>query len=1062
MKLKYILLGLMVFFLFCGSASACDVYLETANMTLAVTDNTYYCLSENIHYVGLRHILVSNGASDGTIDCQGYIVSGNSTTDWLSTAGTTETVSNYTIKNCVFHIFNSVLTVGSGQGVSSDDWVITNNTFKNSTNGIYQRPLTAASSDGWIISDNDFYNNSYGVYNLSDNNVLYDNIFRHNTQNINMFSSDGNNFTNNRIYDGGSLDYLLRLSGLTNNFTEANFTASRKIYYQDSTSSFNLRNATGDNVWLKTNISGSTMTVDREITNWQIDNMKWNDTASESPTLLNYTLEGLNPSTFYSIYNDSVIFDTKVTDSAGLLQFTLSFNDTSEHMIEVDGQIALTTTQITPATAYTNNALDCGFQGYGVGTLEVNVTWFKDNAAHTSDDENEISYTNDTLQNTSSTGDIESSDTASGETWICQASLYNASSSSILNSSSVTISNTVPVTNTPTVYPTTAYHYNNLMCEATMYDIDDADTITAYFNWYKDDVLDLSSSKSPIANDTAMNISTLNSGNTSKGENWICEAIPYDGSANGTASNSTAKAISNFVPVTSYVNITPLAPKTGEDLIGNGTCYDMDADSLTAYYLWYVDKALNETGSKGSMVNDTNTIIDTLTNTSTTKSELWTLGIICNDGTANGTQVNSSDVTIDNTNPTAPVPGIPTNLTNTNDNTVIFNWTVGVDADGQTVYYLLVADNTSDFSSNEIYQNTSTTNNYTSSALVDGEYFWRVMSMTLDGNSSYSGTMNLTIDATVPTVTITDPINASSVSTHPTLTFGYTELNIDTCMYSFNLGANTSITSCFNTTTLPSVVGSNNVTVYVNDTFGNSGSDFVYYSYTTPGGGTGNGNGGGGGGDPEAVCGNDFCEPGEHLENCPEDCLLSWNPNFTFGLSPERISAWTAPEKTYIRDFDVLNLNEEKITVNCYFVCIENDASCEWISFVENDTLKDSVTFVMIEGNERLPTRHTVRFNLTTPENIPIETYRVNIICESSGLKKVLPVTLESLATLGPLGFMIAGITGFWDANVMPFPAVYGMNGIYGSHVILLVIGCFAIVTIYTAQKRNIYTRLKR
>ena len=367
--------------------------------------------------------------------------------------------------------------------------------------------------------------------------------------------------------------------------------------------------------------------------------------------------------------------------------------------------------------------------------------------------------------------------------------------------------------------------------------------------------------------------------------------------------------------------------------------------------------------------------------------------------------------------------------------------------------------------------------------LTHGNYSGFIEVNRTDDSSYTNITINITVEYGVPDITdaaFTITVISSGSTTQPITINNTGNYNVSSCdltfttaltesnswnITSFTVQPSTAIGALLSLTA-GGVAGIDagatmylNCTTYTDGSYNNETITGTFTITSAGGGGSppGNGGGGGGGGDPEAVCGNGFCEFGEDTELCPEDCQIAENPNFTFGMSPDRISVWTAADKVYTRNFDILNPNEDTITIDCYFACIENDASCEWITFVENGTSKESITFIMPVGDERLPTRRTVRMEMQTPENIPIESYRVNVICESLGLKKVLPFTLESLATLGPLGMVMSVVGDTWGANVIPFPPIWGADGIYGSHIIIVIVACFSIIIIYVLNSRRIY-----
>ncbi len=169
-----------------------------------------------------------------------------------------------------------------------------------------------------------------------------------------------------------------------------------------------------------------------------------------------------------------------------------------------------------------------------------------------------------------------------------------------------------PQTSTPIITPSQPKTTDNLKCNATLTD-DKQTSLTAYWKWYKNNVSYLSG-ETAVTNGTLTIITTLNSTNTSKEENWKCEVLPYDGNNYGNATNSTPVIILNTDPTH---NQPLLTTSTGKNLsTENLTCYnqstsDADGDSITNIYNWYKDGqpllSLNlpfEGGSNSSYTKD--------------------------------------------------------------------------------------------------------------------------------------------------------------------------------------------------------------------------------------------------------------------------------------------------------------------------------------------------------------------------------------------------------------------------------------------------------------------------
>jgi hypothetical protein len=127
------------------------------------------------------------------------------------------------------------------------------------------------------------------------------------------------------------------------------------------------------------------------------------------------------------------------------------------------------------------------------------------------------------------------------------------------------------------IIPTTAYNNDNLNCYATLTDVNETNLI-AQWTWSNGSI-SISGTKNVTKGVNTL-ISTLNAGNTTKGENWTCSIVPSDGYNNGTI-NSSSLIISNSAPTASVIPNTNWAKNTNKTI--NLTQYfaDIDGDSLT-------------------------------------------------------------------------------------------------------------------------------------------------------------------------------------------------------------------------------------------------------------------------------------------------------------------------------------------------------------------------------------------------------------------------------------------------------------------------------------------------
>jgi hypothetical protein len=197
----------------------------------------------------------------------------------------------------------------------------------------------------------------------------------------------------------------------------------------------------------------------------------------------------------------------------------------------------VTNVNITPSTPYTTDNLSC--LGTTADANLDNVTkfykWYLN-------DELNSSYNNQ--QN------ISSDNTTSGQQWICEITPFDGLvNGTPVNSSAVTIQNTVPTLDLVELYPVAPYTTDNLTLNVTCSDVDSQDTITAYWDIYRDGSLIAEFNDSQVvANGVEMNFTVVNSTNTTKGETWIAEVWCGDGADNTSKQNSSSRLIQNSLP----------------------------------------------------------------------------------------------------------------------------------------------------------------------------------------------------------------------------------------------------------------------------------------------------------------------------------------------------------------------------------------------------------------------------------------------------------------------------------------------------------------------------------
>ncbi|RME32191.1 DUF2341 domain-containing protein, partial [Candidatus Woesearchaeota archaeon] len=125
---------------------------------------------------------------------------------------------------------------------------------------------------------------------------------------------------------------------------------------------------------------------------------------------------------------------------------------------------------------------------------------------------------------------------------------------------------------------------------------------------------------------------------------------------------------------------------------------------------------------------------------------------------------------------------------------------------------------------------------------TDGTDYWTNKTGLGDGNYSFSATVNDTaghtaqtnnwwvyVDTTAPTVTLASPANTTYNTTHLDLNFTAVDGRLDQCWYANATNASVPLPGCVNTT-ITGLEGANWVTVYANDSVGNTANASVNFT----------------------------------------------------------------------------------------------------------------------------------------------------------------------------------------------------------------------------------------
>ncbi|MBI2128671.1 PQQ-binding-like beta-propeller repeat protein [Candidatus Woesearchaeota archaeon] len=342
------------------------------------------------------------------------------------------------------------------------------------------------------------------------------------------------------------------------------------------------------------------------------------------------------------------------------------------------------------------------------------------------------------------------------QNWTFSVRVYDGEDwSNWSNSSTITIQNTAPTQSTPIINSSMGLNKTNetLYCfNQSTADID-GDAISNKIRW-------LNNSAAIIALE---NLTSISHGNTTKNENWTCEITPFDGTAYGTALNSSILTIANLAPTATNIilNSSMKLNKTNETLQGFWTFSDADGDTQqNNETMWYNNSVeivslrndidgdtitnrirwLNNSIAVASLENQTS-----IGHGNTTKLQNWTCEVTPYDGTDHGTALNSSILTIANSiSATSNVTTYPTLAykNNTLNCSAVYN---DADNDIGTVYF-------------SWYKNNARQNSYTTSLVAGNGAGGYAEGNVTSAMFNYPG--HLAVDSAGNTLYLTDYFNA--------------------------------------------------------------------------------------------------------------------------------------------------------------------------------------------------------------------------------------------------------------------------------------------------------------
>ncbi|MEC8023128.1 MAG: hypothetical protein VX223_04290, partial [Myxococcota bacterium] len=203
----------------------------------------------------------------------------------------------------------------------------------------------------------------------------------------------------------------------------------------------------------------------------------------------------------------------------------------------------------------------------------------------------------------------------------------------VIQSDAVLITNTPPSASGVTVTPSLPGTGDDLQCTLLGFDDFDGDPEAVVYAWLADGQLI-----------TAQTQAVLPSSVTSKGQAFVCQAMPYDGVDTGLVLLSSSVSIANTPPTVSSIQVGPTDPNTTDALVCQYGLDDPDtADELTAQIAWFIDGGQIASGPE-------------LPSEDTQKGHSVQCQVTPTDGEATGVSATSSPVVIGDSPPVLASP----------------------------------------------------------------------------------------------------------------------------------------------------------------------------------------------------------------------------------------------------------------------------------------------------------------------------------------------------------------------------------------------------------------------
>ncbi len=249
-----------------------------------------------------------------------------------------------------------------------------------------------------------------------------------------------------------------------------------------------------------------------------------------------------------------------------------------------------------------------------------------------------------------------------GDVVACTVTPHDGTDSGSPASASVTIGNSLPAVTDVVISPANPTVSDDLSCSYVFSDADgDADASSIAWT---------------VGGVAAGSGSILSSGTHAKGDGVTCTVTPFDGTDAGTPVSDHV-VVDNSAPSMVSVSLSPSSGlQTSDTLSASYMALDVDGDSLSPTYTWYVDGVA--VAATGASLNGV-TWFD--------KGQAIHVAVSVDDGTDSSGSLSSGAVTVENTPPGAPVVAVSPSTASEGDALLCDLISAASDADGDAVTY---------------------------------------------------------------------------------------------------------------------------------------------------------------------------------------------------------------------------------------------------------------------------------------------------------------------------------------------------------------------------------------